>query len=107
MIINMWWFYLINVIDNIGIVSLFASIISFVCLIGYLWFMFYENKEVNRKFVKKMSIIFTVSIFSLSVIPSRETMYTMMISNVATYENIDSVFEIIQNSVDYIFEKLD
>lgn len=40
-------------------------------------------------------------------IPSKETIYKMLVSKYVTYENIDKATDTIKDGVDYIFEKLD
>ena len=40
------------------------------------------------------------------IIPSQKTMYTMLVANFVTYENVETATESIKDSVDYIFEKL-
>lgn len=39
-------------------------------------------------------------------IPSQETMYTMLVSSLVTYENVETVGNAIKDSVDYIMDKV-
>ena len=60
---------------------------------------------------KKCTKHFIVSELTLSLllvaIPGKETCYKMLVASQVTDENIEKVENVIKDSVDYIFEKLE
>ena len=110
-IINPWIFYAISVVSNLkGVCDLAALIVG----IGLLFFggswlcdvMVEENKKPLPNVLKKLLIVFAISMGGVVVIPSEETMYKMLVAQYVTYENVDKATESIKEGVDYIFKKL-
>mgnify|MGYP004487653753 CR=1 FL=1 len=120
-VINPIWFYLWDVFN---IVKTFAAIAA--GLIGIAWLCTYvsgwwlttanahygENdcdyreglglKASAKKLVMPFIITFTIAIF----VPSEETVYKMMVANLATYENIDIAADTIEEAFDHVIDKL-
>lgn len=105
-IINPWLFYLVDAIANL----------KFNCLIIALLFTLYIgastlidedlNDEKTVKAIKKVVICVSLFFTADTFLPSKETCYQMMIASQVTEENIQKAEDVIKNSVDYIFEKI-
>ena len=128
-IISPWWFYLIDLFGGLKslfvvcvITCFFVVPISFFVELMYEsdaqdWLRKYGSEDIYYISSKKMSNVWH-KVFKLSsmllvvcsllsaVIPSKETMYTMMFANFVTYENVETATDVIKDGVDYIFEKL-
>ncbi|MFR7590240.1 MAG: hypothetical protein ACLUVC_02260 [Longibaculum sp.] len=101
-IINPWIFYWINILDNISIFCIIAALIS-VCIIIVDIIERYES----RKICIICGIVLTICTLFIIFIPSKETMYAMLIADNVTYENVDYATNAIKDGVDYIFEKIE
>lgn len=111
-------FYLSNLSDNLGIVSICIFVIAifgtllFAGILLYMRCDEYDEHDDNKpliKFLKKMlkiSIIITiVSATLMTFIPSEETINKMIISSFITKENIEGAKKDAKELVDYIVEK--
>ena len=114
-IINPWIFYLINILENImltGIVLFGISIVTAIVM-GVMVFdpaesVSDEKKKLFKKMLKRVVIpIVVVCTLLITFIPSEKTMYTMLVSSYVTTDNLETATEVIQDGVDYIFDKLD
>lgn len=123
MIINPWIFYVINVLVSL---EDFLFIMAFVAILAiatsYLLAMSEKQEiedakdrgkekdtEMYNKFIswfKKSVIAFVICSAIVIAIPAKETMYTMLVSSYVTTDNIETATEVIKDSVDYIFEKI-
>ena len=130
-IIPSWIFY---VIDALGALESMAGTISFlsvlaliVCLVVSGFAIGFLKKDLNNrsswcesdiddalkvitKFAKgvKMSItIFAISVLVAILIPSKETMYTMLVNQYITTDNIETAGNTAKEIVDYIFDKVE
>lgn len=114
-IINPWIFYLINILENIMITGIVVFVISVVTAIvmGVMVFdpaesVSDEKKKLFKKMLKRVVIpIVVVCTLLITFIPSEKTMYTMLVSSYVTTDNLETATEVIQDGVDYIFDKLD
>lgn len=111
-IINPWLFYLVDCLDGLKMVCI-ISVPVLVIVIGFLTATIDdlgrgEEKELkSARRTRKIVILF--SIFLLIVIPfipNKETCYKMMVASKITDTNIQKAEDVIKNSVDYIFEKI-
>ena len=57
--------------------------------------------------MKKVAVFFAIVIILLTLLPSRETMYTMFTLHYVTEANIKMVGDSAQDVVDYIFNKVE
>lgn len=126
-IISPWWFYLIDLFRGleslfvVGTIACFfvvpiSFIGEFMCeLDAQDWLRKYGSEDsdyiaskkisnVCHKIFKLSSILLAVCSLLNVVIPSKETMYTMMVANFVTYENVEIATNAIKDSVDYIVE---
>lgn len=106
-IINPWLFYLVDVIGNL---KLGCLIIPILLAIGELILsLLFEEKITDEQFaktIKKLLICAACGITVWMVLPSQETCYQMMVASQVTEENIQKAEDVIKDSVDYIFEKI-
>lgn len=120
-IINPLWIYLIHVLSNLGGLSLVIAIFSGIglligCILYFIWEddiyspNYEDDIEANKlyqRILKRVAIIFAVAVLLFTLIPSEKIMYTMLVSNYITQENIELTGDAIEDMVDYIFEKVD
>lgn len=114
-IINPWIFYLtelLTYIDTVLSVLIFIIITALIILIFAYYFDTtcckdsYELK-ITKRWIKRGIIGLIIIVLFAGVIPSKKTIYQMLAANYVTYENVETASDIIKDSVDYIFEKLD
>ena len=118
-IINPWMFYLVDCLDGLKMVCIIAVPVL-VIVIAVLSYIIEDlgldiddfglNKENELKSaIRTRKIVIFFSILLLIVIPfipSKETCYKMMVSSQITDNNIQKAEDVIKDSVDYIFEKI-
>lgn len=104
MIINPWIFYLIDVLVELEFLFGLASLIFMLVtiLFSIAW---WDEKKTYAIWLKASIIATLVCSLITSAIPSKETMYTMLVSSYVTTDNIETATDVIKDSVDYIFEK--
>lgn len=112
MVINMWWFYLIDVLDKFGGFAMFVSIAgAFVLAIApFIASDAMLSKEDGKAFwksYKKGIIAWVVSVLALVAIPSKDTMYAMLVAQNVTYENVELAGNVVTDVVDYIIDAVD
>lgn len=113
-IVSPWIFYLINLLSNI---STLCSILTFLLSLVLLGLILYKwaneldsDDEIWKSFIKwlkRIVITLFISILGLTFIPTKETMYQMLVANYVTDKNIETAADVIKDSVDYIFEKIE
>lgn len=108
-IINPWIFYLIGILNNIreySLILIFVAILFFVLLFAF--YIVEEHRAFNlfKKYIKTMIVFVVLFVVINCIIPSQETMYTMLVSSQVTQENINTIGDTIKDSVDYIFDKI-
>ena len=114
-IINPWIFYLIDTLHGLlgtGIVAFVISVVTAIILAVIVFDptndVSDENKAIYKKLLKRVFIpIAVVCTLLITFIPSKETMYTMLVSSYVTTDNLETATGVIQDGVDYIFDKLD
>ena len=117
-IISPWLIYLIDLFDNLkglltialillGCTIVVILIIWFVCFIDY-----YDERDDNviivcKKRLKKLIICLGISGLLFTAIPSKDTMYTMLVLENVTTENIQDIGKTGKDMVDYIVDQID
>ena len=110
-IISPIWFYMM---DAGRTVDFFASLIMTVSTI--LLVVFLVGKAINdddftnvdyKKLFKIIAILLSISAFVSTAIPSQDTMMKMLVAQNITYERVEGGKEMVKDTVDYIFEKID
>ena len=111
-IINPWLFYLVDCIDGLKMLCiLVVTVLVFAIgiitiIINDLW-SDQEEEEKSAKRTRKILILFSILLLVvIPFIPRKETCYKMMIASQITDTNIQKAEDVIKNSVDYIFEKI-
>ena len=111
-IINPWLFYIVDCLEGLKMVCI-CAVIVLVVVIGFITVTIYDlwpDQEEEVKSAKRTrKIVIFFSIFLLIVIPfipSKETCYKMMVASQITDNNIQTAEDVIKDSVDYIFEKI-
>ena len=109
---NPWLFYLVDCLDGLKMLCILA-VPLLVFVIGYITFTIDdfgrgEEKELkSARRTRKIVILFSILILIvIPFIPSKETCYKMMVSSQITDNNIQKAEDVIKDSVDYIFEKI-
>lgn len=114
-IINPLWFYLIDVVDNLSMVSIILliisilafAIISFCAVASFIDDTLEEKeKQICLKYLKMtLKVIIPCATIALFT-PNSTTIYKMIIADNITPHNIEVVGNTIEDSIDYIFEKI-
>lgn len=116
-IINPWLIYLLNIISTLktffavlGFVMVIATMISIVVFMSIAEDYDFnpENKIVSR-LKKKCIIIFALTVISILMailLPDKETLYTMLVFNYITPNNIDLGVENVKTLIDYVVETI-
>lgn len=105
-IINPLLFYLVDVISNLKIMCCISPL---AILGGILFWTVCDEDSSEEKLsilFKKWFIVTIVFLAFTLFLPSKKTCYQMMVSSQVTKENIKSAEDVIEDSVDYIFEKI-
>lgn len=120
-VISPMWFYLCEVSDSAKLIAIIAVIALASVLGGLLVFGFgyvayniqYGEEDCDYKLgialieiAEKFVIPFAITLVLAVVIPSKETLYKMMVADVATYENIDLTTQTIEEAFDHVIDKL-
>ena len=114
-IINPWFIYLAGACDEIRKIFGFLFWVGFIpCIcISVIYFLSYLDDEFvslrtvdSLAILKKFVTVTVVASLLYGVIPTSNTCYQMMIASQITDTNIQKAEDVIKNSVDYIFEKI-
>jgi NADH:ubiquinone oxidoreductase subunit 6 (subunit J) len=110
-IINPWLFYAVNFLLNLQDV---CSIVLIVCGVVMAFLTLNgivdedeEKLKANKKTNKRLLVVSLSMLIVITFIPAKETCYQMMIASQVTDNNIQKAEDVIKDSVDYIFEKID
>lgn len=107
-IINPWLFYLIDVIYSFIILIVMIALLIFIS-IAIDMIKYWEaklDKVKVIKTIKKKVVVIALLITFVIFIPSRKTCYQMIIASHITDTNIQKAEDVVKDSVDYIFEKI-
>lgn len=115
-IINPWLIYLIDLFDNLKELFI-VPLILLVCAIGVIliiWFLCFMEDDVDdnfitkcKKYLKKLIICLGISGLLFTAIPSKDTMYTMLVLDNVTTDNIQAIGKTGKDVVDYITDQID
>lgn len=113
-IVNPWFFYLIDICDELNIISEVFCCLMFILALGICIAIPILKTEKQDDFVKlftkslKNFCIIGIIMFAISIAtPSKETCEKMIIASIITEENIDAGKEEAKELIDYVFEKID
>lgn len=112
-IISPWLIYFISTLNGVNELTYYSIIILGMALMGIgAIYLLFTDEGMEFDFVKKGKhkvIIFLECLFILmaTFIPSKETIYAMVVAKYVTPNNIEMVGGSVKDSIDYIFEKID
>lgn len=113
-IINPWLIYMINTLDDVNFfIGLLLSVFFIMIFISIfiIWDAYeYEDEDgyaKSKKIFKKIIIGFIICLSLLVFIPSKETMYTMIVLDNVTPNNIQKFGENGKEIIDYIVKQVD
>ena len=111
-VINPWYFYWIEVVHELdGFFGVLAFITGTSILLGGVLSISCIERDLEeycKKIIKFIKITFCIFIFSITAmvfIPSKTTLYQMIVAKNVTYENIEKTKQEGMKLVDYIIEK--
>lgn len=118
-IINPWLLYLVDCIDGLRMVCIIAVpvLVIVIAVLSYIiedlgldiddLGLNRENELKSAIRTRKIVILFSILLLIvIPFIPSKETCYKMMVASQITDNNIQKAEDVIKDSVDYIFEKI-
>ena len=106
-----YWAEVFDAIHKIGLFTLCVGIVgAFIIGISFAVAVEYKDKSaINfyKKFVLILIIIIVICALIIIFIPTKETIYTMCVSEVITPNNIDAITEKGEKGVKFIFEQIE
>lgn len=99
-IINPWLIYFASRADALGTLFLIVAIVAFVIC----WI---EFDDLTKNGFKLFISIGIISVILTVLTPTTETVYTMMVANELTSDNIQAVGKTGKDVVDYITDQID
>lgn len=115
-IISPWLIYLINLFDNLkGLLTVALFLLGCAAVVlSIIWFFGsmdyeqdYEPIVACKKNLKKSVIWLCVSGLLFTAIPSKDTMYTMVVLENVTMDDIQAIGKTGKNVIDYITDQID
>lgn len=99
-IISPWLIYFASRADAVGTLFLIVTIVAFaICFIGF--------DDLTKNEFKLFISIGIISMILTVLTPTTETVYTMMVANEITSDNIQAVGKTGKDVVDYITDQID
>lgn len=107
-IISPWLIYFAELADSINMTFLFVALIAFI-IMAFAFIPYMDNKKDGtlKQCLKKSFIWFCISIAILVITPSKDTVYTMVVLDNVTTDNIQAIGKTGKDVVDYITEQID
>lgn len=111
-IISPWVFYWIDVLSKINAFSIIAVIIALFLIVSLLLYRTVDyplddELVAINKAIKKLIAISIVCTLVVIIIPTKSTMYKMLIANEVTYERAETVIQVIDEKVEAIMNRID
>ena len=117
-IISPLWIYLIDLFNNLkGLLNvaliLLGCVVVGILIIWFVCFIDYKDEQddnviiVCKKHLKKLIIWLGISGLLFTAIPSKDTMYTMLVLDNVTTDNIQAIGKTGKDVVDYITNQID
>ena len=115
-IISPWLIYLINLFDDLKLLLIITLILLACITVGILliWFICiidcYEDDNFIikcKKYLKKSIVWLFINSLLFITIPSKDTMYTMLVLDNVTSDNIQAIGKTGKDVVDYIVNQID
>ena len=107
-IISPWLIYFAELTDSINMAFLFVTFIAFI-IMAFAFIPYMDNKkdETLKQCLKKSFIWFCISVAIVVMTPSKDTVYTMVVLDNVTTDNIQAIGKTGKDVVDYITEQID
>lgn len=107
-IISPWLIYFAELADSINTTFLFVVWIAFI-IMAFAFIPYMDNKkdETLKQCLKKSFIWFCISIAIVVITPSKDTVYTMVVLDNVTTDNIQTIGKTGKDVVDYITDQID
>ena len=107
-IISPWLIYFAELADSINMAFLFVTFIAFI-IMAFAFIPYMDNKkdETLKQCLKKSFIWFCISVAIVVITPSKDTVYTMVVLDNVTTDNIQAIGKTGKDVVDYITEQID
>lgn len=107
-IISPWLIYFAELADSINMAFLFVAFIAFI-IMAFAFIPYMDNKkdETLKQCLKKSFIWFCISIAIVVITPSKDTVYTMVVLDNVTTDNIQAIGKTGKDLVDYITDQID
>lgn len=109
-IISPWLIYFAELADSINMAFLFVTFIAFIIMaFAFIPYIYMDNKkdETLKQCLKKSFIWFCISVAIVVMTPSKDTVYTMVVLDNVTTDNIQAIGKTGKDVVDYITEQID
>lgn len=107
-IISPWLIYFSELADSINMTFLFVALIAFIIMVfAFIPYMDNKKDETLKQCLKKSFIWFCISIAIVVITPSKDTVYTMVVLDNVTTDNIQAIGKTDKDVVDYITEQID
>lgn len=99
-IINPWLIYFASRADAVGTLFMIVAVAAFaICLI--------EFDDLTKNGFKLFISIGIISVILTVLTPTTETVYTMMVANELTPDNVQAVGKTGKDVIDYITDQID
>ena len=107
-IISPWLIYFAELADSINMAFLFVTFIAFI-IMAFAFIPYMDNKkdETLKQCLKKSFIWFCISVEIVVMTPSKDTVYTMVVLDNVTTDNIQTIGKTGKDVVDYITDQID
>lgn len=91
-IISPWLIYFAELADSINMAFLFVTFIAFI-IMAFAFIPYMDNKkdETLKQCLKKSFIWFCISVAIVVMTPSKDTVYTMVVLDNVTTDNIQAI----------------
>ena len=107
-IISPWMIYFAELADSINMAFLFVAFIAFIIMAcAFIPYMDNKKDETLKQCLKKSFIWFCISVAIVVMTPSKDTVYTMVVLDNVTTDNIQAIGKTGKDVVDYITEQID
>ena len=107
-IISHWLIYFAELFDGINTTCLFIAGVSFIVMM-FAFIPYLDNsKDIRvKKCLHKSLVCFCISVIVMIATPSKDTMYTMLVLDNVTTDNIQAIGKTGKDVVDYITDQID
>lgn len=115
-IINPMWFYWVGVLSKLSIISIVISVVLGLSFLAFIISSLEDYVEFGKedkdfktkiKLVKIIGILLTITLTILILIPSRQTIYTMMMAKLTTTDNMQIVKEESKELIEFFTEQIE